>query len=240
MGFVAGIFPDSQFYMNAADTIQAFHALYSGGVAQSLRDAGNPHAMPPWAETYWLGKQVVKCPMDLWVYQEIIIETRPEVLIETGTSGGGSAYFFATLFDLIGCGHVVTVDKDHYPVLWKKHPRITYLIGDSLSEDTAGIMRDAAAGKRTMVSLDSLHTYDHVRAELALYGELVSPGCYLVVEDTGLGNSGWGNPDDTWEKRAAAGAAAEFLAAHPGFEVDASRERHLLTSNHDGWIRRNS
>lgn len=221
--------------MDTSETIQAFHALYSGGIAQSLRDAGNPHAMPPWAETYWLGKQVVKCPMDLWVYQEIIVETRPELLIETGTSGGGSAFFFATLFDLIGCGHVYTVDKDQYPVLWQQHPRITYLIGDSASEETACIMRAAAAGKRTMVSLDSLHTYDHVRAELALYAGLVSVGCYLVIEDTGMGNPTVAN-EGQWANR----AAAEFVAANTNFAVDLSRERHLLTSNHDGWIRRNA
>lgn len=211
------------------ETIKAFHGLYSGGLAQSLRDAGDAGAMPPWAETYWLGKQVAKCPMDLWVYQEIIIETRPEVLIETGASGGGSAFFFATLFDLIGCGHVVTVDKDCYPELWREHPRITYLVGDSTSEEIAAQMWAAAAGKRTMVSLDSLHTYAHVSAELALYGECVSPGCYLVVEDTG-----WGAPEEAWANK----AAAEFVAQHPGFTVDASKEKHLLTSNRGGWIRR--
>ncbi len=193
--------------------------------------------MPPWTEVYWLGKQVVKCPMDLWVYQEIICETKPEVLIETGTSGGGSAFFFATLFDLIGSGHVFTVDKDCYPELWLKHPRITYLEGDSTSAEIADQMSAFAAGKRTMVSLDSLHTYTHVSAELALYGELVSPGCYLVVEDTGLGNGG-STEEYVWADRAAAGAAGQFLAAHPDFAVDKSRERHLLTANHDGWIRR--
>ena len=78
--------------MSAAETIQDFNGLYAGALAQSLRDAGNTGAMPPWAETYWLGKQVAKCPLDLWIYQEIIFETKPQVLIETGTSGGGSAF----------------------------------------------------------------------------------------------------------------------------------------------------
>ncbi len=228
--------------MNTSEVLDSFHSLYCGGLAQQLRDSGTPdaEAMPPWTHVYWLGKQVVKSPVDLWVYQEIISETKPEMLIETGTSGAGSAFFFATLFDLIGCGHVTTVDKDCYPHMRVDHPRITYLVGDSLSEEIARQMRNAAAGKRTMVSLDSLHTYAHVSAELALYGEMVSPGCYLVVEDTGLGNpTGAGDPA-LWAKRAAAGAAAEFLAAHPNFEVDKSRERHLFTSNHDGWIRRNA
>ena len=184
--------------------------------------------MPPWAETYWLGKQVVKCPMDLWVYQEIIWETRPDLIIETGTAGGGSAFFFATLLDIIGNGRVVTVDKDAYPELRVAHPRITYLTDDSTSGVCAARMAVAAKDKRVMVSLDSLHTYEHVAAELAIYALLVTPGCYLVVEDTG-----WGQTED-WACR----AAAEFVANHPEFEVDQRREKHLLTSNRGGWLRR--
>jgi len=170
---------------------------------------------------------VVKCPVDLWTYQEIICETKPDLLIETGASGGGSAFFFATLFDLIGHGRVVTVDKDHYPSLWREHPRVTYLVGDSLSPEVYGEMVRQAAGQRTMVALDSLHTLEHVRNELSIYGLLVSPGCYLVVEDTvcGLG---------------AEVATAEFVAAHPEFMVDDSSERHLLTLNRGGWLRRSA
>ena len=84
-----------------------------------------------------------------------------------------------------------------------------------------------------MVVLDSLHTYDHVKKELELYAGLVTPGCYLVVEDTG-----WRNPEDTPSGEWCDRAVAEFLAEHPEFEVDWSRERHLITSNHGGWLRR--
>src|SRR5574338_1231479 len=95
--------------------VKDFFGLYGGGHAQRLRDDGDVNAMPPWAETYWLGKKVVKCPMDLWVYQELIAETKPDLLSETGTSGGGSASFFACLFDLLNHGEVLTIDKDAYP-----------------------------------------------------------------------------------------------------------------------------
>ena len=42
-----------------------------------------------WKNTYWLGQRAEKCPLDLWVYQEILFETRPDVIIETGTAEGG-------------------------------------------------------------------------------------------------------------------------------------------------------
>lgn len=214
--------------MDHQETIRAFHGLYSGGMAQSRRDAGESGAMPPWAETYWLGKQVVKCPMDLWVYQEIIWECKPDLIIETGTSGSGSAFFFATVMDQVGHGRVVTVDVDEYPHLRSNHHRISYLVGSSVESRVVAQIRAQASGK-VMVSLDSLHTYEHVKAELLAYGDLVSPGQYLVVEDTG-----WGAPGEQW----ACQAAAEFLQAHPHFVADSSREKHLLTSNHGGWLKR--
>ena len=63
-----------------------------------------------WADTRWFGVPLAKCPLDLWVYQEILIETRPDLVVETGTFEGGSALFFASMFDLLGEGTVVTVD----------------------------------------------------------------------------------------------------------------------------------
>jgi len=35
----------------------------------------------------WFGHRVLKCPLDLWVYQELLVRTRPDVVIETGDSG---------------------------------------------------------------------------------------------------------------------------------------------------------
>lgn len=207
-------------------TISDFNALYIGGLAQATRNAGDREAMPPWTQTHWFGKQVCKCPVDLWTFQEIICETKPDLLIETGTSGGGSAFFFATMFDCVRNGKVFTVDKDRYPEMWREHPRITYFQGDSANHRTAqDILINRELGLRTMVVLDALHTYEHVKAELELYAYLVTPGCYLVVEDTvaGLG---------------AERAVAEFLGAHPEFTVDESREKHLLTMNRGGWLRR--
>ena len=93
------------------------------------------------------GAQALKNPLDLWVYQEIVYETRPELIVETGTYRGGSALYLASLCDLMGHGEVVSIDvepmRDDYPA----HPRVTYLAGRS-STDPAVVeeVRDARCG----------------------------------------------------------------------------------------------
>ena len=38
-----------------------------------------------WSETWWLGTQTLKNPLDLWIYQEILAREKPELIVETGT-----------------------------------------------------------------------------------------------------------------------------------------------------------
>src|SRR5207249_3537686 len=52
----------------------------------------------------WLGKPIWQSPLDLWTIQETIWTVQPDLLIECGTNRGGSAYFYAQLFDLMGKG----------------------------------------------------------------------------------------------------------------------------------------
>src|SRR5215471_1009111 len=105
-----------------------------------------------WSETWWLGTQTLKNPLDLWIYQEILAETRPELIVETGTYAGGSARYLASICELLGRGEVVSIDvrpvSDDYP----PHPRITYLGGKpSADPDVVAEVRRRAAGKRTMI-----------------------------------------------------------------------------------------
>ena len=141
-----------------------------------------------WTEASWLGAQALKNPLDLWVYQEIMAETRPELVVETGTYRGGSASFLASICDLLGVGEVVSIDvrpeSNDYPT----HPRITYLGGRSSTDpDVVADVRARAEGKRTLVILDSDHSQEHVEAELAEYAPLVPVGSYVIVEDSNIG-----------------------------------------------------
>lgn len=114
--------------------------------------------------------------------QQILHESRPDVLVETGSCYGGSALFYAHMMDLIGHGRVISMDirKLKRP----EHPRITYLKGDSVK--LGATLADELQGKKVMVSLDSDHAAPHVLAELQLFAPMVTKGQYLVVEDTNL------------------------------------------------------
>src|SRR2546428_9143848 len=70
----------------------------------------------------WLGQPVWQNVLDLWTIQETLFEVQPQLLIECGKNRGGSAYFYARLFDLMGTGKILTIDvkKMHDLV----HPRI--------------------------------------------------------------------------------------------------------------------
>jgi cephalosporin hydroxylase len=182
----------------------------------------------------WMGWLAQKCPTDLWTCQEIIVETRPDVIIETGTCLGGSGLFMAHLCDMLGQGQVISVDITRNEGL-PEHPRLTYLTGDSAAPDiVAQVKARIPAGARVMVILDSDHRAPHVTAELAAYAELVTPGCYLIVED-GVVN---GNPVLPEYGPGPLEALREFVAVNPHFVIDRSRQRFLLTMNPDGFLRR--
>jgi len=179
-----------------------------------------------WMATYWLGVPVAKNPLDLWVYQEIIWETRPQVLIETGSYEGGSALFFASLFDLIGEGRVVTIDIEDTAARHLSHPRITSIVGSSVSDDVVYQLRKIVGNQTAMVSLDSDHSAKHVLREMELYSQFVSTGNYIVVEDTELKGPGPGK------------AVTRFLKDRKDFVQDRSREKFMVTSNRGGFLKR--
>jgi cephalosporin hydroxylase len=183
----------------------------------------------------WLGQPVWQNVLDLWTIQETIHEVGPELLIESGTNRGGSALFYAHLFDLLGRGRMVTIDVERMHDL--SHPRITFLIGSSTSDEVVGrVRREAAAAQGPiLVILDSDHSMAHVRRELELYTPLVTPGSFCLVQDGVI---------DTLESFAPGRpgplpAIEDFLKSHPEFMVDRDRcERFLISHHPRGWLRR--
>jgi cephalosporin hydroxylase len=181
----------------------------------------------------WLGYPLYKCPFDLWTYQEIIADTRPEVIVECGTRYGGGALFMAALFDLLGAGQVISIDIDT-SIDRPAHRRITYLTGSTIDPELFERVRAMTAGRKTMVILDSDHSAAHVAKELELYPDLVSPGYYLIVDDTNVN----GHPAVPDHGPGPMEALVPFLEARPDFQADPARERFMLSLNPKGFVRR--
>ena len=120
-------------------------------------------------------KGATKVWEDLERYDRIIEQTKPEIIIECGTWQGGSAAWFAA--------HgieVVTIDL--FPV--NVVALVTQVVGNSVDLTTVAKIENLVdPTRRTMVVLDSDHSAEHVTAEIRAYAGLVTPGCYLVVED---------------------------------------------------------
>jgi cephalosporin hydroxylase len=199
------------------------------------------HELKVWQNMWFLGIPIQKNPCDLWMMQQIIYETKPEVIVETGTFRGGSALYFAHTLEGMGLSDskVLTVDIENvcseaaqWPV-WQKH--VEFIHGSSTDPQVVEQIRNACQGKRVMVVLDSVHEKDHVLKELELYASLVAPGHYLIVEDT--------NSDGVPVFPGSIGPTAavqEFLKTAEGekFQQDASREAMVLTFNPGGWLKR--
>jgi cephalosporin hydroxylase len=201
---------------------EAFHRLY--------------YDTAVWKDTYWLGVPTQKCPLDLWIYQEILYQQRPDLIIETGTAHGGSALYMACVCDQLGRGEIVTVDI--YPIEGRPaHERITYLTGSSTAREVVAAVERLAEGReRVMVILDSDHARNHVLEELRIYGRLVTPGSYLVVEDTNVN----GHPVFPEHGPGPLEALETFLAETEEFDTDMAREKFFLSFNPRGFLRRES
>ncbi|PWC55373.1 hypothetical protein TSO221_05240 [Azospirillum sp. TSO22-1] len=193
-----------------------------------------------WGMCRWMGVPVLKFPNDLMLYQEIVFETKPDLIIETGTYNGGSAFFLAHLLDLIGHGRIVTVDVEPMPDR-PQHPRITYQTGSSIDPAIVDPLRAEAEGKTVLVSLDSSHLASHVLAEMRIYADLVSVGSYMVVEDSNINGHpvwpGYTEPPNP-EASGPMEAIRRFVDERGDFVIDALKHRLLVTNNPNGYLKR--
>jgi cephalosporin hydroxylase len=196
----------------------------------------------------WLGLPIIQMPEDIVILQEIIWQTKPTVILETGIARGGSMVFFASLLELLGEGRVIGVElelRPHNREAMLTHPlmrRIEIIDGSSIADAThRQVCSRINLNDRVMVVLDSNHTHQHVYRELRLYGPLVSRGQFLVVADTVIEDiprqdhrpRAWGPGDNP------STALDAYLRETDAFVRDQYyNSKLLLTSSPRGYLRR--
>jgi cephalosporin hydroxylase len=183
----------------------------------------------------WLGHDIIKTPMDCWVYQEIIWETKPDYVIELGVMFGGATHFYASILDLVGHGEVIGIDVSLAKAKKPENKRIRYIEGSSTAPAVVDEIGKLTAGKRVLVIADSDHEKGHVLAELRAYAPMVHVGGYFIVEDSLNDVMGFHPVPNEGPQR----AAEVFLAENPDFVADRRwGERYIMTLNPGGFLLR--
>ncbi|GEM_PF-358023 len=210
------------------DVVREFHRLfYEGGLQEN--DGRGLHA-----QTRYHGIEAHKCPFDLWIFQEILFDVRPQLVIELGTYLCGTTLFLAHQLEALGAGSVVSIDCREFSR--PAHARIHYLLGETTAPEVIAAVTDMASRITgpVLVIHDADHRFAQVLQDLTVYAPFVTPGSYLIVEDTNVNGhpvlANWGpGPLE---------AVDQFLAAHPEFERDSTREKFLMTYNPGGYLKR--
>ncbi|QFT91356.1 Rhamnosyl O-methyltransferase precursor [Roseovarius sp. THAF9] len=194
----------------------------------------------------WMGVPIIQLPADIMATQEVIWQTKPDVIIETGVARGGSVLFMASMLEMIGKGQVIGVDVDiraHNRETIENHPmskRVTLIEGGSVDEGVLEQVRsEIPEGARVMAVLDSDHSRKHVLDECRAYGAMVTAGCYLVVADTVVGH--WTedqapkNRSKHWyQGNEPLAARNEYLAETDRFQIDPEINGKLVMSSSPG------
>lgn len=212
----------------------------------------------------WMGRPIIQYPQDMVAMQELVWTLRPDLIIETGIAHGGSLVLSASLLamldmcDAIESGvmldprqskrKVLGIDIDirsHNRETIEAHPmasRIAMIQGSSIDPDVVAKVQEFSQGyQRILVCLDSMHTHDHVMAELEAYASLVSVGSYCVVFDTFVQDMPPGFfADRPWDVgNNPKTAVHQWLKTHSEFEIDAQIPAQLMvTVAPDGFLRR--
>src|SRR5262245_46948389 len=180
------------------------------------------------------GIPTLKSPLDFWIYQEILWETRPEFIIEIGNFHGGSALALAHACDALGQGQIIGIDTIDHRIdpRVRAHSRITLLTGDAC-EVYPAVERMLGSNRKVMVIEDSAHTYENTLSVLETYSRLVGTGMYFIVED-GICHHGL----EVGPKPGPYEAVETFVESNKDFVVDRSKEGYCVTWNPKGYLKR--
>ena len=240
-------------------------------------------------EGKFLGIPNMQDPLDLMILQGLISDLRPDLIVDVGTLCGGSATVWAQLQAVLDIpeAKVITfdvVDKISKPVctnhpaagcnhpLWAKYTASgaieRFVLGktgkfkDPIQETAAIIKRFAAKAKVVFINDDSGHTAHHVKKAFKSFHRFVTPGSFLVFQDTRMDRvcevaqrhrsysaqhrlpAGWFGAvkcDGLNNKGPAAGLrqlSEEGDLTRAGFVVDRSVERYSLTQHPGGYLKK--
>lgn len=180
------------------------------------------------------GIKAIRCPFDYVLYQMIISEVKPDLIIEIGTLHGGGALYMADLLNTLGSGIIHTIDIvsiNDKTVL--SHPRIKLFSDGWENYD----LKETKGFSKILVIEDGMHTYEHSIGAMKKFALIVSIGSYLIVEDGIIDEFGNRKKYNGGPVR----AIYEFLKDNHNFEIDRKWCDFFgknATFNVDGYLKR--
>jgi cephalosporin hydroxylase len=181
-------------------------------------------------QVHYRGVPTWKNVFDLWVIQEIIHETQPRLVIEIGCKFGGTTLWLSDMMKTVASGSVISVDLKRPQIDFPEN--VQFIEGDSIAPGTVEQVATLRGGQRTMLLADGNHAADHVFQELVLYGPMVTPGCYFVVEDGIVDVMDWPQ-----YQPGPLVAVQRFLSENSSFVPDERREKFILTYAPGGFLK---
>lgn len=198
----------------------------------------------------WFGAKIFQTPTDLFLYQQLIHKSRPNLIIETGVAKGGSVLFACQMLHLLHsssspeiwrvvCSDINSMDEAERTISkFGYKENVVFFRGNSASQEFANLIREVSTNMNnvcTLLSLDSNHTEEHVFDELKALSRFVSKDSYAVVWDSRIGDlsdlTHYLRPR-AWNKRHHAGTGVlKFMKSAGGnlsFCLDTEPEEMLL------------
>lgn len=204
--------------------------LFGNNKSFPLRDIDKGHH-----RVTYKGVPAIKCPFDYVLYQVLLTEIKPDLVIEIGTSKGGSALYLADLLELNGKGELHTIDLpgNTEDASLRKHPRIRIFKEGFAKYDTSQLKNYPCI----LVIEDGSHRYEDCLAALEKFSPFVSKDSYFIVEDGIVNALGRKKEFNGGPLR----AIRDFLVHRPSFIIDrhyCDYFGHNATFNVDGYLKR--
>lgn len=156
---------------------------------------------------------MIKCPFDYVMYQMIIFELKPDLIIEIGTNLGGASIYLADLLELSGKGELHAIDiVDVRDENAKSHKRVKFFCEGFQDYD----LKNTIGFENILIIDDGSHLYQDVKDTLVKFQSLIKVGSYFIVEDGILDKLGWTKEYNGGPNK----AIKEFILENDSFIID--------------------
>jgi cephalosporin hydroxylase len=127
------------------------------------------------------GVAAIRCPFDYVIFQMLIFEVKPDLIIEIGTNKGGSTLYLSDLMQLFNLtGEIHAIDVNDFAVeSLKNDSRIKLFTNGWESYD----LKLTDGFNKILIIEDASHSYECTLGVLQKFGPIVSKDSYLIVED---------------------------------------------------------